>query len=329
MLRGKDLILATKKYAVEIRRESWFHLGITLLLFVVTYTGAILPSGPLVQLPFSILAGLMSVRFFIIYHDYLHKSILQDSLLARIIFTGFGLFILAPVSIWKRSHDYHHAHNSKLYTTSIGSYPVVTKKEFLAANRTERNIYLFIRHPLTITFGYVFVFLWGMCLRTLIRSGLKKHVDCLFALIFHFGLGFLIWYLFGFFSFILGFLLPAMISNALGAYLFYAQHNFPGVIFRKKDEWSYTDAALLSSSFMHMNQFMHWCTGNIGYHHIHHLNARIPFYKLPQVYHDIPELQKPRSTSLAPKDILACLRLKVWDPDTQKMVGMKEIMQKQ
>lgn len=324
MLTGKDLILATRKYAVESRSESWFHLLTTLSLFAFAYAGAIFPSGLIPQLIFSVFAGLMSVRLFIIYHDYLHKSILQDSLVAKMIFTVFGLFILAPVSIWRRSHDYHHAHNSKLYTTSIGSYPVVTKKEFLAAPKVEQMIYLFIRHPLTITFGYIFVFLWGMCLRTLFKSGLK-HADCLLALIFHFGVGFAIWYAFGLTSLVLGFFLPALISNALGAYLFYAQHNFPGVIFKKKEEWSYTDAALFSSSYMQMNRFMHWCTGNIGYHHIHHLNARIPFYKLPLVYQEMPELQKPGSTSLSPRDIHACLKLKVWDPDQQRMVGMKEI----
>ena len=276
----------------------------------MAYAGAIINIHIVPQVICSILAGLISVRLFIIYHDYLHKSILQQSSVAKLIFTVFGLFILAPTSIWKRSHDYHHAHNSKLYTTSIGSFPVVTKKEFLAADRTERNIYLFIRHPLTIAFGYVFVFLWGMCLRTLLKSGVK-HIDCLLALIFHFGIGALIWAFFGPLSFLLGFLFPAVFSNAMGAYLFYAQHNFPSVIYKRKDEWNYAEAALLSSSYMRMNKFMQWCTGNIGFHHIHHLNARIPFYKLPMVHSEMPELQKVGTTSLSPKEIYACTRLKV------------------
>jgi omega-6 fatty acid desaturase (delta-12 desaturase) len=201
---------------------------------------------------------------------------------------------------------------------------VVTKKEFLAASKLYRGIYLFIRHPLTILFGYIFVFLWGMCLRTLFRSGFK-HLDCLVAIIFHFGIGAAVWYFFGTTAFLIGFLVPILISHALGAYLFYAQHNFPSVTFKKKEEWSYTEAALFSSSYMKLNKFMQWCTGNIGFHHIHHLNARIPFYKLPEVYADMPELQKVGITSLSPKDIYACIRLKVWDPEQNKMIGLKEL----
>ena len=74
--------------------------------------------------------------------------------------TLWGLFVLAPTSIWKRSHDHHHTHNSKLYTSSIGSYPIVTKEKFKTFTKKERAVYLFIRHPLTIAFGYVFVFFY-------------------------------------------------------------------------------------------------------------------------------------------------------------------------
>lgn len=150
-------------------------------------------------------------------------------------------------------------------------------------------------------------------------------MDCLASVLFHFTLGGLIWYFFGLQSFVLGFLLPAIISNGLGSYLFYAQHNFPAVIYKQKNEWSYADAAMQSSSYMKMNKFMHWCTGNIGYHHIHHLNARIPFYKLPIVYAEMPELQNVGTTSLSPNDILDCFRLKIWDPELNKMIGLKEL----
>ena len=84
-------------------------------------------------------------------------------------------------------------------------------------------------------------------------------------------------------------------------------------------------AALESSSYMVMNPFMQFMTGNIGFHHIHHLNSRIPFYRLPEVYKDFPELQDARTTSLGLKDIIACFRLKVWDPETNKMIGFKEL----
>ncbi|MDH3243881.1 MAG: fatty acid desaturase [Saprospiraceae bacterium] len=324
MLEGKELILATRKYAKEDRRRSWFHLLTTCLLIVLAYAGAIVNIHIIPQLLCAVLAALLMSRMFIMYHDYLHKSILQNSVVAKAIFTIYGMFLLAPVSIWKRSHDYHHTHNSKLYTSSIGSFPLVTKNEFLNASPQERRIYLFIRHPLTIAMGYVFVFLWGMCIRTLFRSS-QKHLDAFASLVLHFGVATAIWLVFGAQAFLIGFLLPALIYSALGGYLFYAQHNFPGAKYKSKEEWNYVYAALHSSSYMKMSKLMHWFTGNIGYHHIHHINSRIPFYKLPQVFQEMKELQQASTTSLSPADILRCLRLKAWDPETGKMVGLNEI----
>ena len=120
-------------------------------------------------------------------------AILQNSILAKLIFSFFGMFILAPISIWKRSHDYHHQHNCKLYTSSIGSFPLLTKKTFLASTKFEQRMYLFVRHPLTIALGYIFAFLWGMTLQSIIKSS-GKHIDSYGALIVHFGISGIVFY---------------------------------------------------------------------------------------------------------------------------------------
>ena len=324
MLEGKELILATRKYAQDDQASSSLALLSTTALLIALYAGAIVNVHIVPQIACSLLAALVSVRMFIIYHDYMHKTILKDSTAAKVVFTLYGMFILAPARIWRRSHDYHHGHNSKLHTSSIGSFPLVTKKRFLAASRSDRGVYLFIRHPATIAFGYVFVFLWGMCLRTLTKNS-EKHIDALLAVVFHYGIGLGIYLLFGLQAFLLGFLLPALLSSALGAYLFYAQHNFPAAIQKDKEDWSYAFAALHSSSYIKMNALMHWFTGNIGYHHIHHINPRIPFYRLPQVYREMEEFHHAGTTSLGPRDVYRCLRLKVWDADEGRMVGLREI----
>ena len=111
----------------------------------------------------------------------------------------------------------------------------------------------------------------------------------------------------------------------LGAYLFYAQHNFPNVKFKNNVEWSYAHAALESSSYMAMNPFLNWVTANIGYHHVHHLNARIPFYRLPEAMASIPELQQANVTTLKPSEIIRCLRLKLWDPEQNRMISLSEL----
>jgi fatty acid desaturase len=102
--------------------------------------------------------------------------------------------------------------------------------------------------------------------------------------------------------------------------LFYAQHNYPGVRFLTGGDWDYSFSALHSSSYMSMNPLMAWFTGNIGYHHVHHLNAKIPFYRLPEAMAALPELQTPVTLTLSPRTTLACLRLHLWDEANEALV---------
>jgi omega-6 fatty acid desaturase (delta-12 desaturase) len=319
--KGKELILATKAFAKEDRNKSWWHLLSTLFLLLSFLTGAFMAPWFGVKIVSGFLLALTTIRFFIIYHDYLHHAILQKSKLANVIMTIFGIYILAPKSIWKRSHDYHHNNNSKLFSASIGSYPIATRKKFDNMTKTERRIYLIIRHPLTIAMGYFTMFIYGMCLSSLLSSP-KRHLDSLLALVLHVAYITLTIVFFGWQTWFAAILLPFLIAQALGAYLFYAQHNFPGVFFHANEDWAYETAALKSSSYMKTNAFWAWVTGNIGYHHIHHLNSRIPFYRLPEAMDALPELQAAKITTLKPADIAACLRLKIWDVEKQQMVGL-------
>ena len=321
MRKGKELILATREFAKEVRWKSWYYTLTTLVLMAACNTVAFLPIPFLWKLPFALLNGCIMIRFFIIYHDYLHHAILQKSKFAQFIFTVFGVYILAPTSIWKRSHDYHHNHNSKIFSSSVGSYPVLSKDKFLSLPKSEQRAYLFVRNPITISFGYLVMFIYGMCILSLI-NGKGKHKDSLVALIAHTLLYTLVIVFFGWKVTLLAVFIPFLVSSALGSYLFYAQHNFPGVKFQEKDGWTYEGAALESSSYMKTNAFWRWASGNIGYHHIHHLNARIPFYRLPETMAKMPELQHPQITTLMPWDIAKCLSLKVWDSEKQQMVSL-------
>jgi len=324
MREGKDLILATKPYAHEDRSKSWAYTLSTVLLLLASFSMALIPSPLPFRILGSLLTGLLLLRMFMLYHDFLHKAILKDSAIANVIFTIYGLYTLNPPSIWKRSHDYHHKHNSKLHTSSIGSFPIVTAEKFKSMTKWERTNYLFIRHPLTIAAGYIFAFTWGMCLLSLIRNP-SKHWDSALALLFHYGIGASIYISFGGLAFILAFLIPAIISSGIGSYLFYAQHNFPATTFEEKDDWTYAKAAMESSSFMRMNPIMQWFTGNIGYHHIHHINVLIPFYRLTEVQAAFPEFQQAKTTSLNPGEIWRCLQIKVWDANQKRMIKLSEI----
>ncbi len=323
-LQGKELIVATKAFAEEDRAKSWWYTLSTVALLLGSFAGAVTPWSLAIRIPCSLLTSLLLLRLFTIYHDYLHHTIFKDSLPARILFTFFGLYTLNPPSIWKRSHDHHHKHNSNLNTSSIGSFPILTKDKFLALSKREQFKYLMVRHPITIAAGYVFAFLWGMCLLSLTRNP-SKHWDSAVALVMHVAVGVTLVLTLGWTAMFLAFLLPAIISSAMGSYLFYAQHNFPTATFTDQQSWTYIGAALQSSSYMQMSRVMHWFTGNIGYHHVHHTNARIPFYRLPEAYAAFAAFQNARTTSLSPRDIYACLQMKVWDPKQNKMLTMKEL----
>lgn len=270
----------------------------------------------------SILAGLVLVRLFVIYHDHQHGTILQESLPATCIMTAFGLLTLNPPGIWRRSHNHHHGNNARLYGNQIGSFPIMTTQRYETASKGERLAYAASRHPLTIVMGYFTVFLYGMCVRSFVVNPVK-HYDSALAIVLHVSLAVGL-ALIGLDILLLGLVFPVLVGSAVGSYLFYAQHNYPGVQLRTRTEWSFVFAALNSSSYMTMTPMMHWLSGNIGYHHIHHLNPRIPFYRLPEAMAGIPELQSPVATSLSFSDIRDCFRLKLWDTALGEMVPFSQ-----
>lgn len=323
MRTSKDLILASKEFARENRKRSWLETIMTLclLIFFLSMTFTALPS--LVRLACSIVCALFYVRMFTIYHDYQHHAILQKSKAAELLMKAYGIFILTPQNIWKRSHDHHHNHNSKLTIHAIGSYPTICKNRFLSLSKRDRNIYLLNRHPLTVIFGHLTLFIYWLNLKSFIQSP-AKHLDSLAALLIHFGTAIGVGYFFGTQTFVFAWLIPFFLSFAIGSYLFYSQHNFPEAQLRENHDWKYDHAALASTSFMTMSPLLHWMTGNIGYHHVHHLNSKIPFYRLPEAMEKMPELQNVSTTSWSPIQMWRCFQVKLWDNERSKMITLKQ-----
>jgi acyl-lipid omega-6 desaturase (Delta-12 desaturase) len=270
----------------------------------------------------SIIGSLTLIRMFILYHDYMHGAILTNSPIIGSFLKLYGTLVLSPPYIWKHSHDDHHKNNARKYGPTLGTFPTMTIEDYAKATRWERLHYAMSRHPLTFLLGYIAVFAWEMCLHAFLIDP-KKHFDGALAIVVHIALAITL----GFVSLqalFLGMLLPMAIITCVGSYLFYAQHNFPGMVRRDGEEWDHVHAALHSSSFMRMGPIMNWFTGNIGYHHVHHLNAKIPFYRLPEAMAGIEELQSPTVTTLHPRDVLHCMRLKVWDPMAERLLTFKE-----
>jgi acyl-lipid omega-6 desaturase (Delta-12 desaturase) len=314
----KELLIATKPFASENRRLSWWHVCSTAavlgLLLVIVCTE--LPWA--LRLPCSIVLGLVIVRMFVIYHDHQHGAILRGSRLADVLMRAFGIMILSPSSGWKRSHDHHHTYNSKLPGPNVGAFPLMDVESYRNATPYQRFLYATERHPVAILLGYATVFFVGMCVLPFLANP-RRHFDAAVAIVGHIGL--LMW--FGFDEMddlCLAVLIPCSIASALGAFLFYAQHNFPGARIWCQPNWSHTAAALDSSSYIEMGPLFRWFTGNIGYHHVHHLNSRIPFYRLPEAMAALEELQSPVTISLRPRDVLACFRQNLWDLENESLV---------
>ncbi|MEM8736024.1 MAG: fatty acid desaturase [Planctomycetota bacterium] len=323
MRTGKELLIASKHFATEHRMLSWWYLWSTLSLLGLLILIAASPMHLIVRVFASLLSGLVCVRMFILFHDFQHRAILRNSKIAGVIFWLYGVLVLSPPSVWNHSHSDHHKNNSKKFGFNLGSFPIMTKESFQNASTSERFRYLVSRHPMTIFLSYLTIFAWGMTLRPLLREPLQ-HADGGFALLIHLVLSVSLYFVFGPATLVLAMILPLFIATLIGGYLFYAQHNFPAAKLHSEPNWNHVDAALESSSYMEMTPLLHWFTGNIGFHHVHHMNALIPFYRLPEAMEALTELRSPGVTSLRLSDIRACLRLKLWDPTTERLVGLHE-----
>lgn len=318
---NRQLVNASRPFAEEHVQTSWFHLLTSYALLLALLALAALPSLPfLARLAASVTAGLTAVRVFILYHDHMHGSLLRKSRVANALLSFFGLWVLAPPGVWKQTHNYHHAHTAQIIGSHVGSYPMMTVDMWMRATPTQRLLYRIVRHPLNMLFGYFTIFAYGMCVSSFLRSP-KRCFDSLLALVLQ------AVFIAAFIRYgsvetmLLAHLLPLMVATSLGSYLFYAQHNFEGMHLAPRQEWTFTKAALESSSYMKTGPIMGFFTGDIGFHHVHHLNPSIPFYRLQEAMRAIPELQQPAVTSLSLKDIRACLQLKLWDPTAGRMVG--------
>src|SRR5262245_8175697 len=245
MRAASGLVLATGPVAHEVRWLSWWHLWSTLAALAGLLGLTCLEAPWWCRLPASLLAGLTLVRLFALYHDHQHGTILRGSALADVLLGVYGLLLLTPPSVWRYAHHYHHRHNARLHAAGIGSFPLMTTRDYARASRWRRFTYALSRHPLTILAGYATVFLYGMCLYPLLVRP-RQHADAALALGLHaalaaalalFAPALLLW----------TFLLPLLVATALGSYLFYAQHNFPGARFQEGGAWDFAAAALAGS----------------------------------------------------------------------------------
>lgn len=278
----------------------------------------------LLALPTMLLAGLFLVRVFLIQHDCGHGSFFETRRANDIVGRVLGVLTLTPYGDWKHSHAMHHATSGNLDRRGFGDITTLTVREYRSRSPFRRFIYRLYRTPVVLFgVGPAFVFLLrNRVPANMFRCGWKPWAGVLannlaLAVVY----GTLFW-LMGWKTFLLVHIPIVLIAATVGIWLFYVQHQFETTTWEYTPDWTVQDAALYGSSHYDLPGPLKWMTANIGIHHIHHLSSRIPFYRLQDVISDHPELADVQRLTLA--ESLNCLRLRLWDESSKRLVTFRE-----
>ena len=261
------------------------------------------------------------IRLFIIQHDCGHGAFLRSARASNAIGSVIGVFTLTPYDYWRKIHAIHHATSGNLERRGFGDIDTLTVREYLALGRWARLRYRLYRNPLVLFgVGPAFHFIIRHRLPTLVprswkRERLSIHATNLALAVTVAAMCVAV----GPRSFLLVQLPVTLLASSLGVWLFYVQHQFEDTYWEHEPSWDYVAAGIRGSSYYALPKVLQWLTGNIGLHHIHNLNSRIPNYRLQRAFDENPELQ--RVTRLTLWQSLRCIFYKLWDEEHGRLVG--------
>ena len=283
------------------------HYGLTLLLALPT-------------------SGLL-MRLFMIQHDCGHGSFFGSRRARDIVGFCIGVLTLTPYQYWRRTHAYHHAHSGDLDFRGFGDIDTLTVREYQALSRRKRFGYRLYRHPLLLLgIGPLFHFV----VKHRYPWDIPRKWKAAWASVWWTNLALLALVsvtavTLGLREFLLIQLPITALTCSFGVLLFYVQHQFEDTYWDDHEEWDYFEASLLGSSHLVLPKPLQWITASIGIHHVHHLNALIPNYRLQEALETVPELQQ--ATTIGPREAWRLLRLALWDEDRRRLVRFGEVRQ--
>ncbi len=271
----------------------------------------------------SVIAGLLVVRLFIIFHDCGHGSFFRSKRAND--FLGFitGMLTFTPYGHWRWQHSVHHATSGDLDRRGEGDIWTLTVQEYLEASPWKKFAYRLARNPFVL---FVLAPLGIFLIYQRFPSPGAKGKDRLSVLWMNLALAAMVGggcWLMGWKAYLMLQLPVTMVAGAAGIWMFYVQHQYEDTYWEKRDNWDYTTAALEGSSFYKLPKILQWFTGNIGYHHVHHLSSRIPNYNLERCHHSHPMFQQVKPITLLSS--LKCLSLRLWDEQSRKLVGYSHL----
>ncbi|MBG0918125.1 fatty acid desaturase [Exiguobacterium profundum] len=297
----------------------------TILPFLVSWFLAyqLLSVSIFLTLPFTLIAAGFVVRMFIIFHDCTHGSFFKNKKANAIVGTITGVLTLFPYEKWKREHAIHHASSGNLDKRGVGDIWVMTIEEYIEASKWTRLKYRLYRHPL-VMFGLGPLWLILVTSRFNRKDARKKERQNTYLInISLVVLYSALIYLIGWQAFLIVQGTTMFIAGVLGIWLFYVQHTFEDSYFEDEQEWDYVKAAIEGSSYYELPKVLQWVTGNIGFHHVHHLSPRVPNYHLEKAHTSTPPLQ--RATTIGLFSSLKSLRYKLYDANNKTFVTFREV----
>jgi omega-6 fatty acid desaturase (delta-12 desaturase) len=316
-----------KPYKGAHTGKSLFQLVTTLALFALGWYAMFrsLEVGWWLTWLLSVPTAGLFTRLFIFQHDCGHGAFFRTSGANNAVGSVLGVITLFPYQYWRRTHALHHATSGDLDRRELGDIATLTVDEYLARSgwgrlgyRIFRSMFVLLvvgpiwqfvlKHRLPLDIPRTWRREWASVLGTNLALAALLYVAHLTI-----GLG----------AFALVHLPLIMTGGALGIWLFYVQHQFEDTYWEHNPQWDFHRAGIEGSSFLDLPRALHWFTGNIGYHHIHHLASRIPNYNLRRCMEENPELQ--HVTRLSVRESLRCARLKLWHEEIRQLIGFREL----
>jgi omega-6 fatty acid desaturase (delta-12 desaturase) len=301
---------------VDVLTSVFAYLGLSVLMYES------LQASYAITLALSIVAAGFLVRTFVVFHDCTHGSFLPGKRANAIVGTVLGLFTFSSFAVWRHAHLIHHGTAGDLDRRGVGDLPTRTTAEYRALSARDRRLYRTFRNPL-VMFGlgpFIALIIQPRVVPSSARPRIKRRVHATNLALVAMIVG--VCLLIGWQDFLLIELPTVLVSGAVGIWLFFVQHQFEDVYWESTESWSFADAALRGSSYLKLPQPLQFFTGNIGLHHVHHLNARIPNYNLQRahdenaIFRDVPVLTL--------REGLRAVRLKLYDTEQKRMVTFAE-----